>query len=278
MYRKNKMATTNRLSRTPIERVFALCVGLLMLAVAPSYAQQLPYLKEPSFQAGEELTYRLRYGFISAATGTLKVEDSRIKFSSPHSFHLSARGQTSSAFSVFYTVDNQYNSYIDSQTFLPHYYTEQIREGSYRREDIVRFDHRNKKVEGKKGTFQSPSAQTFDLLSAYYFARNLDLSGVKEGQSFKLTYFLNDEIATLGIKYIGIETIQTSLGKLECLKFSPEIKPGRIFRKDSALYLWVTNDGNRIPVKAQVEILVGSVTLELADAKGLKYPLGQKAN
>lgn len=263
---------------SPIGRTFVLCLCFGLAALMPVSAQQLPYLKEPSFQAGEELSYRLRYGIISAANGTLSVADSRIKFSSPHSFHLTARGRTSSAFSVFYTVDNLYNSYIDSRTFLPHYYTERIREGSYRREDIVRFDHRNRTVRGEKGTFQSPSEQTFDLLSAYYFARNLDLSGVKEGQSFSLSYFLNDEIATLGIKYIGVETIETTLGKLECLKFSPEIKPGRIFRKDSALYLWVTNDGNRIPVKAQVEILVGSVTLELVGAKGLKYPLGQKAN
>ena len=243
-----------------------------------AHSQQVPFRKESAFQAGEELNYRLRYGIVSAAVGTLKVEDSSIKFSSPHSFHLSARGRTSSAFSVFYTVDNRYDSYIDSRTYLPHYYTEDIHEGKYRRTDIVRFDHRKQTVVGNKGTFKSKSAQTFDLLSAYYFARNLDLSKVKQGDSFKLTYFLNDEIATLGIEYIGVETIKTALGTLECLKFSPEIKPGRIFRKDSRLYLWVTNDGNRIPVKAEVEILVGSVTLELTEAKGLKYSLGEKIN
>lgn len=247
-------------------------VGVALLA----NGQSLPFLKESAFQAGEELNYRLRYGIISAATGTLKVEDSKIKFGSPHTFHLNARGKTSKAFSIFYTVDNRYDSYIDSHTFLPHYYTENIREGNYRRTDVVRFDHRNRTVHGNKGTFKSETAQTFDLLSAYYFSRNLDLSNVNPGQSFKMTYFLNDEIATLGIEYIGIESIKTPLGTLECLKFSPEITPGRIFRKDSRLYLWVTNDGNRIPVKAQVEILIGSVTLELAEAKGLKYPLGQK--
>ncbi|MNY35285.1 hypothetical protein D3C86_1696840 [compost metagenome] len=106
----------------------------------------------------------------------------------------------------------------------------------------------------------------------------MDLSSVKAGDSFKLTYFLNDEIATLGIKYIGIETIKTDLGSLECLKFSPEIKPGRIFKKNSKLYLWVTNDGNRIPVKANVDILIGSVTLELIQADGLKHKLGQRAS
>src|SRR5690606_19700879 len=161
-------------------------VWAMFAGVFVAHGQSLPYLKEPAFKAGEELSYRLRYGMISAATGTLKVENSKIKFSSPQSFHLSAHGRTSSAFGIFFTVDNRYDSYIDSRTFLPHYYTENIREGSYRRTDIVSFDHRNRTVKGNKGTFTSPSAQTFDLLSAYYFARNLDLSDVKKGQSFKL--------------------------------------------------------------------------------------------
>lgn len=252
-----------------------LTCGLLVAAIF-SNGQTLPYLKESAFKAGEELRYRLRYGAISAANGVLKVENSKIKFSSPHTFLLTAQGKTSDAFSIFYTVNNKYNSYIDSRTLLPHYYTENIREGNYRRTDIVSFNHRTRTVKGNKGTFKSPTDQTFDLLSAYYFSRNLDLSDVQPGQSFKMTYFLNDEIATLGIEYIGVERIDTPLGSLECLKFSPEITPGRIFRKDSRLYLWVTNDGNRIPVKARVEILIGAVTLELADAKGLKYPLGEK--
>ena len=249
---------------------------MFLLTPLASQSQTLPYLKEPSFKAGEELKYRLRYGRISAATATLSVADSKLKFSSPHTFHLTAVGRTSSAFSMLFTVNNRYDSYIDSESYLPFYYTENIREGNYRRTDVVRFDHKKKVVTGNKGRFESPVSQTFDLLSAYYFARNLDLTSVQKGRSFKLTYFLNDELATLGIEYIGIETIQTALGPLECLKFSPQIKPGRIFKKDSKLYLWVTNDGNRIPVKAHVEILVGSITLELTDAKGLKHPLGKK--
>jgi hypothetical protein len=37
--------------------------------------------------------------------------------------------------------------------------------------------------------------------------------------------------------------------------------------------LWITDDGNRIPVKAQVELVVGSLTMELTGYKNLKYPL-----
>ncbi|CAM3800999.1 MULTISPECIES: DUF3108 domain-containing protein [Sphingobacterium] len=248
----------------------------LSVFVSTVFAQDLPHLKESAFKGGEKLKYKLRYGIISAATGTLTVGDTKDGFGNP-SFHLYAAGKTAGAFAI-YTVRNEYNSYINSKTFLPYYYTENIREGGYRRNDKVRFNQQTHTVVGNKGTFTSKVDQTFDLLSSYYFARNLDLSSVKPGESFKLTYFLNDEIATLGIQYIGIEKIKTELGTLECLKFSPEIKPGRIFKKNSKLYLWVTNDGNRIPVKANVDILIGSVTLELLEASGLKYKLGQKAS
>ncbi len=241
------------------------------------YTQNLPYLKESTFKEGEKLTYRLKYGSMSAATGVLSVNKSKLQFSQP-TYHLSAYGQTSSFFSVFYTVKNKYDSYISTSTYLPYLYVEDIKEGSYTRKEYATFDSKNKTVKGQAGVFNSPVTQTFDLLSAYYFSRNLDFSSLKPGDSFKLTYFLNDEIAQLGIEYIGVEKIKTNLGTIECIKLSPEIKPGRIFRKDSRLYLWVTNDGNRIPVRAHVEILIGSVTLELAKAEGLKYELGKKAS
>ncbi|GHE23824.1 hypothetical protein GCM10017764_07920 [Sphingobacterium griseoflavum] len=251
---------------------------LLIGSICISHAQTLPYLPNPTYKEGEKLTYKLRYGIISAATGTLKVEKSKLRFSNPTTFHLSAFGQTSGAFSVFYTVKNQYDSYIDGDTYLPYLYTEDIHEGSYTRREYATFDHKNKKVSGKKGTFKSPTSQFFDLLSAYYFSRNLDLSSLKKGDTFKISYFLNDEVSQLGVKYIGVEKIKTSLGTIECIKLSPEITPGRIFKKDSQLYLWVTNDGNRIPVKAQVEILIGSVTMELVQASGLKHKLGERVS
>lgn len=250
----------------------------IFFTVSSGIGQTLPYLKDPTFKEGEKLTYKLKYGFMSAATGVLSVQKSNIKFNSSNTFHLNAKGETSGAFSVFYTVKNKYDSYIDGDNYLPHLYTEDIREGSYTRKEYATFDQKTRNVKGKKGSFKSSVSQTFDLLSAYYFSRNLDLSGLKKGDSFKLTYFLNDEIAQLGITYIGIEKIKTSLGTIECIKFSPEIKPGRIFKKNSKLYLWITNDGNRIPVRAHVEILIGSVTMELTAASGLKHELGKKVS
>lgn len=260
-----------------MKKIYLIFIFLTLLFHA-GFSQSLKYLPEPTFKAGEKLTYKLKYGFLSAATGTLEVAKSDLRFSNPNAYLLSAVGETSGAFSAFYTVKNYYKSYIDGDNYMPFLYTENIREGNYTREEYASFNHRTRTVSGRKGVFKSPTSQFFDLLSAYYFSRNLDLSNLKPGDSFKISYFLNDEISQLGITYVGTETIKTSLGNIECIKLSPEIKPGRIFRKNSQLFLWVTNDGNRIPVKAQVEIIIGSVTMELVKSEGLKYKLGERVS
>ncbi|HYH55273.1 MAG TPA: DUF3108 domain-containing protein, partial [Anseongella sp.] len=115
---------------------------------------------------------------------------------------------------------------------------------------------------------------TLDVISAFYYARSLDVSRMKPGDSFELFYFIDDEEYSMVIKYLGKESVRTDFGKLECLKFTPSLIAGRIFRDDSDMFLWITNDANRIPVKAKVEILIGSITLELKGYSKLKYPMG----
>ncbi|KQS31620.1 DUF3108 domain-containing protein [Pedobacter sp. Leaf194] len=247
------------------------CILFTLIAAA----QELPLKKEAVFQEGEILSYKLRYGFITAAEATIKVQNSDLKFDNKPTWKLTVDAQTSGTFDVFYKIRDHYDSYIDKKDLLPYFYQENIREASYKRQDKARFSQDAKKVVSNRGTFTTPTTQTFDLVSAYYFARSLDISKLKMGDKFKLNYFLGDEISALEVEYVGKETVKNKLGNIRCLKFSPSIKPGRIFKKDSRLYLWVTDDGNRVPVKAQVEILVGAVTMELKSAQGLKYALAK---
>jgi len=256
-----------------MKKILTLIIGAVSL-ISSAFAQELPLKKDPIFKEGEVLSYKLKYGFITAAEATIKVLPSDVRFDNKPTYRLSVDAQTSGTFDVFYKIRDHYDSYIDKTDLTPYFYQENIREASYRRTDKARFYQDAKKVVANKGTFATPTTQTFDLVSAYYFARSLDISKLKVGDEFKLNYFLGDEISQLQIAYVGKETIKTKLGNIRCLKFSPSIKPGRIFKKDSKLYLWITDDGNRVPVKAEVEILVGSVTLEIKSADGLKYPIG----
>lgn len=245
---------------------------LITCCISQTFSQELKNISEPVFKVGEELDYRLKYGFLTGAEATIRVEDGGKKIAGHPTFHIIADGKTAGTFDVFYKVRNRYETYVDRTTLLPYFYTENRHEASYRHSDNVTFNHEDHKVTADKGVFPF-KGKIFDFVSAYYFARNIDISKIKVGQKFELQYFLEDAIQTLGITYAGKEKVNCALGTFNCLKFNPTIIPGRIFRKDSKLYLWITDDANRIPIKAHVELIVGSVTMSLTNAKGLKYTL-----
>jgi hypothetical protein len=254
-----------------LSKLFFTVIAAVLLTLT-SYAQEPVKLAEPAFKAGEELSYRLKYGWFTGAEAHLRVEEADTKFEGKPAWHIIADGKTAGSFDVFYKVRNRYETFTDRNTLLPYLYTENRQEAKYKRTDRVTFNHQTRKITAKDGEFPF-AGKVFDFPSAYYFARCLDVSRLKVGDKFDLQYFSEDGIHTLGITYLGKEKAECSLGTFNCLKFNPTIIPGRIFRKNSKLYLWVSDDNNRIPIKAHVELVVGSVTMDLTAAKGLKNPL-----
>jgi hypothetical protein len=246
--------------------------AILAGAILQAYGQDTIGLGSPVFKAGEELNYRLKYGFITAAEAGLRVEESGKKFNGRPAFHIVADGKTAGSFDFFFKVRNRYESYVDQKTLLPYFYTENRHEANYKHTDNVTFDHQDDKITAAKGVFPF-NGKVFDFLSAYYFSRSIDISKIKKGDNFDLKYFLEDGVHTLNITYVGKEKIKSNIGTFNCLKFNPTIIPGRVFRKNSKLYLWITDDDNRIPLKAHVELIVGSVTMDIMSVKNLKYPL-----
>ncbi|HVW94764.1 MAG TPA: DUF3108 domain-containing protein [Mucilaginibacter sp.] len=251
---------------------FLLSVIFLLTFSGSAFCQEMSYLGEPSFKVGEELDYKLKYGFFTAAEAKIRVGKSDRLFDGKPAFHIVADSKTAGTFDFFYKVRNRYETYVDEKTLEPYFYTENRKEGSYRHTDNVTFDHNTEKITAAKGVYPM-TGKVFDFLSAYYFARSVDISNLHVGDKFSLQYFLEDGVHSMEITYAGKEKMDCSLGTFNCLKFNPTIIPGRVFRKSSKLYLWITDDNNRIPVKAHVELVVGSVTMDLTGAKNLKYPL-----
>jgi len=251
---------------------FIFLLSILAGAVLQACGQNIIDVGVPVFKAGEELIYRLKYGFITAAEADLHVEESEKKFDGHPAFHIVADGKTAGSFDFFFKVRNRYESFVDQKTLLPYFYTENRHEANYKHNDNVTFDHQDNKITAAKGVFPF-NGKVFDFLSAYYFSRSIDISKIKTGDTFDLKYFLEDGVHTLNITYVGKERVKSNIGTFNCLKFNPTIIPGRVFRKNSKLYLWITDDDNRIPLKAHVELIVGSVTMDIMAVKNLKYPL-----
>lgn len=130
---------------------------LISLTASGLQAQVLANRSEPVFKAGEQLKYRFRYGFITAAEATLRVKDTDVKFDNKAVYQLTAEGRTAGSFNVFYKVRNRYDSYVDKSQLVPYLYTENIREATYRRNDKARFYQQEKKIVTNKGNFKGDS-------------------------------------------------------------------------------------------------------------------------
>lgn len=245
---------------------------LLLVGATYAYSQEVTKTNEVVFQAGEQITYKLKYGIFTAAEAVIKVENSTQRFEGKPALRIHTVANTAGTFNLLFKVRNQYQTFINPQTLLPYYYSEERKEGGYKHDDKVTFDHDKKIITANSGKYPF-TGNVFDFLSAYYFARNIDVSGLKINDKLDLHYFLEDGIHTLTITYLGKEKVKCGMGTFNCLKFNPTIIPGRIFKKNSKLYLWITDDKNRIPVKAHVELVVGSLVMDLTQASGLKYPL-----
>ena len=82
--------------------------------------------------------------------------------------------------------------------------------------------------------------------------------------------FFDQEVYKFKLKLLGREEIKTKFGKVKTLKFRPYVQSGRVFKEEESLTLWVSDDENKIPVKIQASLLVGSLKAELIEYKGLK--------
>ena len=72
--------------------------------------------------------------------------------------------------------------------------------------------------------------------------------------------------------FLGYENVQTKFGEINCLKFRPYIESGRVFSDNESLTLWVSNDKNKIPIKIEAGLRIGSIEADLEEFRGLKHP------
>jgi hypothetical protein len=246
----------------------------LFLTGTSIYAQSLRKIPNNAFKKGEVITYRVHYGFIDAGTARLEVMDEEKKYGDRDAFHIVGTGRSRGAFDWFFKVRDRYETFIDAEAIVPWVFLRRVDEGGYKINQNYVFNPFQKKVIADGKHFETPE-NVQDMLSSFYYSRCIDYSKAKEGDIFTIPSFVDNEIFEMKIKYIGREIIETDLGKFRCLKFRPVVQKGRVFKKEEDLNVWITDDDNHIPVRAQAEILVGSIKMDLQSYSGLASPISK---
>jgi len=233
-----------------------------------------------AFDRGETLKYWAYYdapllGKVYAGKATLKITKDKDIFNGRKTFHAIGTGRTISTFDFFFKVRDQFESWFDEQTLRPYRFSRRTSEGGYIVEDDVDFDYKKMTARSRKKEI-SIGVNTQDLVSAYYFARNLNIDNLEIDDQFPIDFYLDDSVYTSVIIFKGIEIVETSIGKFRCMKFMPMVVTGEVFDNPYPMSLWITDDKNRIPILIKSEVIVGSVKGELFEYKKLKFPMDAK--
>jgi len=245
---------------------------LLLLIIAISANGQEP---RPAFKPGEWLKFRIHYGFLNASYATMHLTTNTLN--GVPVYHVVGRGKTTGFASIFFKVDDTYESYFDIDHGKPYKFIRKIDEGGYTKDIEIDFDYKEDKAilkDNKNGTKMNIPIhdQIQDLISASYFLRsNYNLEEFEVGDAINLDMLFDDDgVFKFQLKYLGKEILRTKFGKVECLKFRPLVQSGRVFKEKESLTLWVSNDWNKIPIRIKADLAVGSLKADLDGYNGLK--------
>jgi hypothetical protein len=248
--------------------------------MAPGHSQEA---NKKAFTSGEWLHYRLHYGFLNASYADFNLVDTSIDSLEVH--HVIAKGKTTGIANWFFKVDDRYESYFTKEDHQPIKFIRKVNEGGYTMDMEVNFSPEEKKAELKdlkrnKNFKYEYTKSIQDLISGLYYLRNTpEISQMQKGSFFEMDMLYDDDgIFTFKLQYLGAETIKTAFGKVPCLKFRPYVQSGRVFKEQESITLWVSKDANKIPIRIQADILVGSIRADLDAYKGLKNPFVIQVN
>ena len=90
--------------------------------------------------------------------------------------------------------------------------------------------------------------------------------------------FFDKENYVFKMIYTGKENLSTKFGKIKCMKFRPYVQSGRVFREQESVTIWITDDVNKIPIKLQADLAIGSIKVDLDQFKNLNAPFDIQYN
>lgn len=231
------------------------------------------------FNIGEEVKYNVFYtvggAWTSTGSATFKTQSST--YNGRPVFHVIGTGATYSSYDWIFKVRDRYESYIDKEKLVPLRFKRDVSEGKTKFTNDITFNHSNQTAKSNGKTFKIEQC-TQDVMSAVYFARNIDFSKYSVGATIPFTMFIDDELFSLKIKYLGKTTVKTRYGTFKAIKIQPQTIKGNIFKGGEKMMFYISDDKNRIPVRIESPIIVGSIKVDLMSFKNLKYPLSSKIN
>jgi hypothetical protein len=241
--------------------------------VFPEIVHPLP------FKAGESLDYEISFEklIFSGTIGDLRLSVNKADTPKVDTLALKAEIVSKGFFPTLFgiKVKDEFNAIVHKADFGLFGASRLLQEGKAltehktyvnRREKRVTYIFRdlvNKSAEPKVKEVESP-VWVQDILSAIYFVRTQNLTQGKvipipitdAGQNYQIEVIVGER-----------EEIKVDAGKFRTVKIETKAFNGKLVRKSGELFVWISDDERRLPVKAKIKVSGTTVNIELKKAQ-----------
>ena len=213
------------------------------------------------FNVGEELTYRVRFGKISAGTARMSVAGIEDVRGHP-TYHLVFT--IDGGIPLLYKVHDRYESWIDTLTLASRRHVQEIREGRYKRNTAYEIYPEERKYRENDDTLKASVESPLDEGSFVYFIRTVR---VPVGQTREFQQYFKPDRNPVVIRALRRDTVEVPSGRYPTVVVRPTIRANGIFAEDGHAELWFSEDANHMLVKMESKFAGFTLSLTLAGVR-----------
>ena len=236
-----------------------------------------------SFKAGEELTYDLyfKYGLINSKAGESTISVQNTTYKGGFVYKMTTIAISSGFASKMFSLNDTITSYM-SYDIVPLYFDKKAHEGgdftdetltySYADDKVTAVANRVKNGDHKFNERLESKKCLYDMQSVVFYARTLDFANMKDGDVAQINFVSGKKMRAMDIKLDGTVNMKANnKKKYYCYKLILNINDPAFDDKSEAMTVYLSKDENRIPIRIDSQLKVGSTRAILRNASGLKH-------
>ncbi|HEY8400771.1 MAG TPA: DUF3108 domain-containing protein, partial [Cytophagaceae bacterium] len=224
----------------------------------------------------EYFRFSIDYAFMKTGQITIESEEHTIMVNNTPCYKVNVNAQIKGAAGWLTSLNNNYSTYVDTLSLLPVKFTRDLQENKYLKKEFTLFHRMEEKAvvtdTTRKGQMKidtfAISHNIQDMISAFFLLRNADFDRLPIGDTLTIDVFMENTSYNIKVKYLGKEKVKSKFakkGKVDAFIIAPLIPSDGLLASEHPVKAWITDDEQKIPLKIQLKLVVGAVSMELQE-------------
>ncbi|NDV65885.1 DUF3108 domain-containing protein [Bacteroides sp. 224] len=235
-----------------------------------------------AFKEGEVLSYDLyfKYGLLYTKAGRSSLTVTNDYYNGQKAYKMKLTAKSSGVAKKFFSMSDTLTAYT-TKAVVPLAYMKDAHESKDHTIERATYQYnpngvklrtisrRNNKL--RYDTIHVSPTCMYDMLSILYYVRTINYDGMKKGDEVVVPCFSGRSKIQMSIQYEGTDKVSANDKRdYNCHKLVLIAKDDAFENGDEAMKVYITNDANKIPIRIESKLKVGSTRVILNGYEGLR--------